>query len=184
MVYDKQIVASSIYDEIAELYVTFFKAIFGYCAYRLFGKKLAEDATSSVFLRLAEEYPRLRGRSKTEIRNWLYGTASNVVARYLRDAQRQKAVLAELARERKNVLTRPFEDREKLDWSELYEAIRKLKPRDQEVIALRYFQGFETSIIAEVTGMSHVAVRVRLSRAVKKLRQELKKSFVELYRTT
>lgn len=171
---------NDIRDEIADLYRTFFKAIFGYCAYRLFGKNLAEDATSSVFLRLAEEYPKLRGRSKTDIRNWLYGTAGNVVARYLADAQRQKAALSELAREREGASARPFEDSEKLDWPVLYEAIRKLKPRDQEVIALRYFQGFETSVIAKMTGTRHVAVRVRLSRAVKKLRQELEKPFAEI----
>lgn len=175
---------SDISDEIECLYRTFFKAIFGYCAYRLFGKNLAEDATSSVFLRFAEEYPKLRGRSETDIRNWLYGTASNVVARYIRDAQRQKVALAELARGREGVFAQPFEEGGKLDWPVLYEAIRKLNLRDQEVVTLRYFQGLETSVIAEMTGTRHVAVRVRLSRAVRKLKQELEKPFGETYRTT
>jgi len=173
-------VQNDIRGEIEDLYRTFFKAIFGYCAYRLFEKNLAEDATSSVFLRFAEEYPKLRGRSKTDIRNWLYGTASNVVARYLADAHREIAVLSGLVRKQEGIFAQPFEDSEILDWPVLYEAMRRLKPRDQEIIALRYFQGFETSVIAKMTGTRHVAVRVRLSRAVKKLRQELEEPFAEI----
>ncbi|KKL21561.1 hypothetical protein LCGC14_2444210, partial [marine sediment metagenome] len=80
--------------EILEVYGNSFREIYGYCAYRLFSRQLAEDAASAVFLRLVEQYPTLRGRSQQEIRNWLYGTASNVVARYLRDARRRKEIAA------------------------------------------------------------------------------------------
>lgn len=160
-------------DKIADLYREFFRGIYSYCAYRLFKKDLAEDATSAVFLRLVERYPTLRTKSESEIRSWLFGTASNVVAAYLREAKYKRDIFEELVRERESNLARNPAKDGRADWPLVYEAVAKLKPQDQAIIALRYSQGFETSAIANVLGMKPVTVRVRLSRAIKRLRQRL-----------
>ena len=170
-------------DGIVGVYENSFREIFSYCAYRLFSKHLAEDATSAVFLRLVEQYPTLRGENKRKIRNWLYGTASNVVARYLRDAKRRRDILTELARERQSRLAAGSDGDGRLDWPVLYEAIGKLKRRQQEILVLRYFQGLQTSAIAEALGMKDVTVRVQLSRAVKRLGLELEIPFGERHAT-
>jgi RNA polymerase sigma factor (sigma-70 family) len=174
---------SSKNDEIVELYRSSVREIFGYSVRRLFTKHLAEDATSAVFLRLVEQYSALRHKGRPEIRNWLYGTASNVIAAYLLDAKRQKEIAENLARERQREVAVGREGEDRLDWPVLYEAIGRLKRRQQEVVVLRYFQGLETSAIAEALGMRHVAVRVLLWRAVKRLRQELEKPFGEPHTT-
>jgi RNA polymerase sigma-70 factor, ECF subfamily len=163
--------------EITDVYVGYFRQVYGYCVYRLFLKDLAEDATSDVFLRLVEKYPSLRGKGSQEIRNWLYGTANNVVAGYFRDSQRRKKIAAELARQRRGGVTKSSLDQERLDWPVLYAAIGKLKQQHQEIITLRYFQGLEAAEIAQILGKKYSTVRVQLTRAVKKLRQELEKHF-------
>lgn len=161
--------------EIAGLYDEFFQGIFGYCAFRLFLKDFAEDAACAVFLRLVREYPKLSSKSRLEIRNWLYGTASNVVAGHLRDAKRQKKILAESGRAKKD---EPSDGAEKrLDWPALYEAIARLKPQYQEIVTLRYFQQLDTAAIAKALGIMQVTARVRLTRAVKRLRRELGDKF-------
>lgn len=166
-------VSDHVDNRIAELYREFFRGVYGYCAYRLFKRDLAEDATSAVFLRLVEKYPALKTKSETEIRNWLYGTASNLVAKYLREAKYRRKIFAELARERESNIARTQVADDRPDWPEIYSAVTELKPQDQEIIALRFSQGFGTSAIAEILGMRHVTVRVRLSRALGRLKQGL-----------
>ena len=157
-------------DEIANLYESYFKGVFCYCAYRLFNRDLAEDAVSAVFLKLVEKYPSLRGKDTIEIRNWLYGTARNVIAVYLREAKHSNRVFDKLCKESK---VSPDNKNGGENWLVLHEAMGKLKQRDQDIIALRYFQGLDTASVADVMGMKKVTTRVYLSRAIKKLSQEL-----------
>jgi len=178
-----RIVTTDLRDEIVGIYRSHFREIFAYCVCRLFAKDLAEDATSAVFLRLVEEYPTLRAKSGPEIRSWLYGTASNVMASYLREARRHREILAEVGRQRKGRLAHGLSPEDKPDWPALYEAMSKLDRRQQDILILRYFQGLETLVIAQVLGMKHVTVRVRLSRAAKKLKRLLETSLGGLPRT-
>lgn len=176
-----QIVPNDIRDEIVDTYRTFFEEIFRYCTYRLFKKDIAEDATSAVFVRMVHEYPVLRHKSRCEIRSWLYGTASNVVASYFRDVRRYKEILNELGRV-KGISSPPRWVRDvQLDWPVVYKAICRLNPRQQAIVIMRFVKGFELSTIAEALGMRQVTVRVYLSRAIKKLKQELEKLFGGVY---
>lgn len=163
--------------QIAELYGSFYDRIFGYCAKRLFRKDLAEDAAAEVFLLLAERYPLLRHRDSTSILYWLYGTASNVAARYLRDAARRREIASALAKS--HVASGKAPEYDRLDWPVLYEAMNRLSDKDQEVLTLRYFEGLETHEIASALGIRHVTARVRLSRAIRKLRRKVGKAFGE-----
>lgn len=170
------------YDtEINNIYSCYFRKVYGYCVYRLFLKDFAEDATSAVFLRLIEKYPSLRGKSSLEIRKWLYGTAKNIIAGYYRDSKHRKKIADELIHRVQGGITKNAFQQERLDWPELYTAIGKLKTKYQEIIILRYFQGFEIAELAQLFGEKNSTMRVRLTRAVKKLRKELEKSRGGLY---
>ena len=160
-------------DEIAQLFHAFFEEVRVYCAYRLFSSDLAEDAVLDVFLRLTDQYPALRSRSRADIRKWLYGTASNVAAKYLRDTGSQKRIVAELARRKKGRRDEMWAVDNRLDWPAVYEAISRLSLQDQSIVTLRYYRDLNSSEIAVALGMTRVGVRVRLYRAVKALRREL-----------
>ena len=175
------LVTNNVADEIAGVYDDCFRGIYGYCVRRLYSKDQAEDAASAVFLRLVEEYGVLRHKSSKGLRNWLYGTANNVIARYFRDARRHREIVAAVTRERQALSFQGVGGDDRLDWPVLYEAIARLEGRHQEMVVLRYFQGLETSAIAKILGMRHVTVRVGLSRAVKKLQSELERRFGVLH---
>jgi RNA polymerase sigma-70 factor, ECF subfamily len=160
-------------DEIAELFHAFYEEVRAYCAYRLFSRDLAEDAVLDVFLRLTDEYPVLRDRSRPDIRRWLYGTASNVTAKYLRDRNRQKRIVAELVLQKKESRDEVSVADNRLDWPTFYEAISRLNPKEQSIVTLRYFQELDNAEIAKALGMTRVGVKVRLHRAIRALRREL-----------
>lgn len=157
-------------EDITRLYESYFRAIYSYCTYRLFTAGYAEDATSEVFLKLVERYPDFRNKTELEIKNWLYGTASNVVAAYLRDSRRRQKIAADLQTEAVRVQN---DDESTMNWPVLYKAISRLKQRDQDIVIMRYFQGLELAAVAEIVGVRYGTVRTRLSRAIRKLRQEL-----------
>jgi RNA polymerase sigma-70 factor (ECF subfamily) len=166
-------VESPVREEVGALYDAFFGEIYAYCAYRLYRRDLAEDAAAAVFLKLVQNYHKVGGRGRNGTRNWLYGTASNVVKKHLRDTKRQKLIaealqqdLAEGSRKRSSAGT---DDR----WPAVYEAFSDLGAVDQALVALRYFSGLESPEIAEIAGMKPVAVRVRLLRAIRTLRRRL-----------
>lgn len=151
------------------------REIYAFCLRRLACAHLAEDAASAVFLRLVRQYGQVKDRDASGLRNWLYGTASNIVAECLRDARRRREAQAELAKWKRQTDLPAGTDR--LDWPVLYEAIGKLKPRHQDIVVLRYFQGLETSEIAAALGMREPAVRKCLSRAMRRLRGRLGDAF-------
>jgi RNA polymerase sigma-70 factor (ECF subfamily) len=173
---DGPIVERDSSDEIAEIYRAFSGKVFGYCVSRLYLKDFAEEATSAVFTRLVERYAQLRIKSRTEIGNWLLGTASNVIRRYLRDAKRRADIVAQFARERQDRDEARLKNDGRFDWPGLYRAIATLNQQQQDIIVMRFFQELETAEIAEALGIKHVTVRVDLSRAVRKLRKEVEKT--------
>jgi RNA polymerase sigma-70 factor, ECF subfamily len=160
-------------SEIVALYDAFFEKVYRYCAYRLHSKEFAEDATSSVFVRLVECYPAIRKRGDTWIRNWLFGTASNIVTSYQRQALRNKRAAEGLSQERGLPRDEIARAEEQLDQPKVYDAIQRLSPSQQAVVVLRHMEGLESSAIAKALGMTRIGVRVRLYRAMKALRREL-----------
>lgn len=122
----------------------------------------------------------MRAKGPQGIRSWLYGTASNVAASMLLDARHQQQITEELTRQRLESAGDDDERGSRLDWPVLYKAIAKLKPRQQDLVVLRFFHGLETADIAEALGMNHATVRVEISRAVQSLKRTLEGAFGEL----
>ena len=166
-------VPSELRDELADVYRSFFGRIYGYCARRLYRSDLAEDAASACFLRFVEQYERIRGKSYIELRNWLYGLASNAVAKTLRDEKHMRLIQADVA-QNLSVAMPPGDDM--LDLPAVYLAMTRLRDDERETLILRFCEGLTTREIAEILGQGHSAVRMRLSRAVKKLRRNLGRS--------
>ncbi len=159
--------------EVRSLFEDNFDGVFRYCAYRLFRQDFAEDAASAVFVKLVEKYDTLKGKSEKEIRNWLYGAASNVVAGYLRDVKRQRKIFSAYSRQNKKFGLSGDNGNDEPDWVVLYQAVGKLSPRDQKIIALYYFEGLSPVKTAEILGLKNGTFRVGLSRATKRLRRKL-----------
>jgi RNA polymerase sigma-70 factor (ECF subfamily) len=160
---------------IESVYDRFYDRIYRYCAYRLYDKSWAEDVTGTVFLRVVERIDELRLFNETELRHWLYGAASNAVNACFRDRKKQSQIL-EAVRDKALHTAAAGQGEPAFDRPALYGAILRLKPKIQNIVTLRFVEGFTSAEIAEMTGMSDVAVRVALTRAVQRLRQALGKT--------
>lgn len=159
------------------IYDAFFDQIYRYCTYRLYSKDLAQDATSAVFTKLVQRFPEIRHKSMAEIRQWLFGVASNVVTAELRQKKHQHEIFLKLSQGSGSGLVRDEPGFHRLDWPVLYGAISRLPDKQQDIVILRFFHELETAQIAKIVGMSHVAVRVTLMRTIRKLKEQLQEPF-------
>ena len=124
----------------------------------------AEDICQTVFLKLMEQDELTPGKEKA----WLMQVTANQCRSLLRCVWRKR--------------TEPFEEeslKEKI-WIEqpelhdIWECIRKLKPKYRVVVYLFYYEGYVTKEIADILHISNTAVTTRLSRARQILVEELK----------
>ena len=149
----------------ARLYRRHYDAVFRYCVHRLFDRFIAEDITSSVFLKTVENFHRFSG-TETRFRNWLYKIATNEVNNHLRKKVRRDQLLKNVAENADNYNSDGSSERLAL----LKQAVFQLKPRYQTIITLRFFENLKLTEIAEILGSSPGTVRSQSARALKKLR--------------
>ncbi len=108
---------------------------------------------------------------------WLYGVARLVLANQLRSRRRRGALTRRLrgsppvdSNSPEAVVVRRAED------EELMRAIRRLRPIDQEVLLLAYWEELPHEQIGVVVGVSAHAVAQRIYRIKKTLARELTRS--------
>ena len=128
----------------------------------------AEDAFQAVFLVLANRAGSIR-RSDS-LASWLFGVAQRVAMRARRSAARRRAH-DQLAAERTLAIGLPPED--DIDWEVVHKEIRCLPQRLRAPIVLCYMQGLTYAAAAQQLEVSEVALRGRLDRGRKRLRQRL-----------
>lgn len=129
----------------------------------------AEDVTQAVFVELARQARRLA--EHRSLAGWLYTTARHVAARNQRTEQRR------LAREQTAHAMNDIPGSPPPDWAELRplldEAIHRLSAADREAVVLRVFQNRPLADVGSALGISENAARMRVDRALDRLRHEL-----------
>ena len=161
-------------DAFARLYLEHYDAVFHYCVRRLFDRHIAEDVTSTIFFKVMHHLNSFDGTEIT-FKHWLFRIATNAVNDTLRHAKRRQDINLRIRRniQAESALTLPHDpdllERKAL----LQQAILRLKPRYQAVITLHYFENMKLIEIAACLDKKPSTVRNWLSRATKKLRQEL-----------
>jgi RNA polymerase sigma-70 factor, ECF subfamily len=154
--------------EFRRLYDTHGRDLMTYALRRASTPEDAADVVAETFLvawRKVEQIPR-----GEEARLWLFGVARLVLANQLR-GERRRGRLAE--RLRSEVATAMASQSSPEAESPVMAALARLKARDREVLMLAAWEELEPAQIGEVLGLSAVAVRSRLHRARRRLRQEL-----------
>jgi RNA polymerase sigma-70 factor (ECF subfamily) len=153
---------------LAELCVQFYPKVYRYVLPRVASRDDAEDLASEVCVRVVESLPRQRGLFAA----WVFRIAKNIVTDY----HRRRAVRQEEALSDTHVATLAGPDgkaEEALVRDELEDAIRKLTAEQQEVVRLRFFEGFDATDIAAIQNRSVGAVRALQFRALNALRDHL-----------
>jgi RNA polymerase sigma-70 factor (ECF subfamily) len=162
------------------LYLRHYDAIFRYCAHRLFDRTAAEDITSEVFLKMVENFQTFDGNEK-QFRNWLYRIATNAVNDHIRKTTRRSTILTWVGwgSSNSNVNETVAADESQDNQTVMKKALLMLKPDEQAIVTMRFFENLKHEEIAEVVGTSASTVRSRLSRAMEKLRKHISSAQIE-----
>jgi RNA polymerase sigma factor (sigma-70 family) len=143
------------------LFHAFSSDVVAYCGWRSESSGEADDAVAEVFLiawRRLDDLP-----DGGAARVWLYATARRVLANQRRSRRRRLALRDRLAHEAIGVADQVFpvgsDDRV------VHEALRRLRPRDREVLLLAEWEALTPSEIARVLGCRIGTARGRLHRA-------------------
>lgn len=161
-------------DAFAQLYLLHYDTVFRHSQRRLFDRSAAQDVTSTVFFKIMRNLTSFKGDAP-QFRSWLFRITTNAVNDYLRDLKRRKQLIHNIAADN------PKEPVYELDVDEhllkkkalLKKALLQLKPKDQTVIALRFFENMKLTEIADCLGKNPSTVRNQLVRATAKLRKRI-----------
>ena len=149
-------------DAFAELYRRHLPAVFRFAHRRSGSRTIAEDVTAATFERALRNLPRFEWRP-SGIRPWLCRIAANELADHHR---------RELRRSDREAVAGHAADLATIDPSpsdpddDVLAALSVLRPRYQEVLALRYLADLDSEEVAAAVGISrpHLAVLLRRAR--------------------
>ena len=156
---------------IGAVYDRYFPDVYRFVFYRLADEQVAEDIASDVFVRLLEAVNKRRG-PQLNIKGWLLATASHAVADYLRSAYRRPTeTLSESLPDHGSSLTDEINYRQQAD--SVQQAYAHLTPDQQNVLALRFGDGYSLEETATAMQKNVNAVKALQFRALQALQRNI-----------
>ena len=153
------------------LYDRYVNQVYRYTFYRVRNEAEAEDVTSEVFMRALRAIPKYEPRQA--FLAWLYRIARNaIIDRSRRRANRQQVSFEDaLAHPNADQIVNPDEGLlASSDASAVRKAMQQLTPLQQEVLVLRYVEGYDTKAISKLVGKRDGTIRGIEFRALNALR--------------
>jgi len=156
---------------ISAIYDHFFPEVYRYVLYRLGDPALAEDIASDVFVRLLEAVQ--GGRTpRSNLRGWLIATASHAVVDHLRRKYRRPMeAISESMPDSGLALHDEFDLRE--ESRSVHQAYAQLTPEQQDVLALRFGQGYSLEETAQYMKKNVNAIKALQFRALAALQRQI-----------
>ena len=146
--------------------------VYGFIAYRVQARELAEDLTQATFERALRAWDRFDPQ-KASVKTWLLTIARNIVIDHYRS---DRSAVTDPLPDPPGAPAGPADalDERGLGPSpELASALDRLSEREREVIALRFGGDMTGAQIAELTGLGVANVQQILSRSLRRLRDAL-----------
>ncbi len=150
-------------DAMAHIFERYNKRLYNFYFQMVRDKAICEDMTQTVFYKVMRYRESYRGG---QFVSWIFRIARNEFSDYYQNSKKtSRHTDVEL------VASKSEDSIDKNDnVSHLQEAIKILDKEERELIVLNRFQGLKYSKIAEITGSSEGAVKVKIHRIIKKLR--------------
>lgn len=162
-----------------EVYDALVASIYRYIYYRVSARVDAEDLTEMVFLKGWEKLKQYSPQNGYPFSAWLFRIAHNIVIDHYRERPKRDALeldenwVAENAEANPKAVTQTY-----FDQRELRAALRKLPEAHQQILILKFVNGFANDEIAKIIGKSTAAVRVIQFRALARMKELLEKEQV------
>jgi RNA polymerase sigma-70 factor (ECF subfamily) len=154
----------------------FYATVYRYLLHRVFDAELAEELTAESLYRLARSIRRVRPRRR-EMQMWLLRIATNLANSHQQRLHRRRLLLKRWLKGQATTMTVAASHAASdsaAQAARVRSAVAALPTREQAVIVLRYYSQLEYEDIAGILRCQPDAVRTRLSRAIKRLRERLK----------
>lgn len=157
-------------------------ALLRYAARLLNNSSMAQDVVQNVFIKFVTTWKEDLAPSP-KLKSWLYSVTHNEAVDQIRRESRLKILYEKQSQEQTSEAMNcpdgihcdtPMEERKKL----VLGFLRKLHPREQQVLLLRMEQGLSYKEISEITGRTEGNVGNLLHHAVRKLAERLRKAGV------
>ena len=160
-------------EAFGRLYDIHVDRVYRHIHYRVGNQQDAEDLTQQVFLKAWQSIPRYKETASPFIA-WLMTISHNLIVDFYRTRKDKAYLEAEILAD--GSASSPEQAAEtSLEQQRLRRAILRLGGDEQQVVILRFIEGFEFSEIASVLNKKEGNVRVILHRALVKLRTILEK---------
>ncbi len=165
-------------EAFARLYDRFVDKIYKYIYYKVGAKSDAEDLTAQVFLKAWEAIGRYRVTERP-FSAWLYRIAHNLVVDHFR-TKRDAVPIEEATRLEEKQADLDDLTEAHLTAETLQRAINRLTHDQQQVIILRFLEGYSTEQVAEIMGKGQGAVRTLQHRALAGLERVFRRGAEQL----
>jgi len=161
---------------VAELYDRYSLRIYNYVYHRVGNRSLAEDLTSTVFVRMLEAIRTSKGWHSS-FSGWLYRIAHNAVVDHFRSGKQDKDVPLEdvtlsssehLAEAAERSITR----------ERVRSAVSQLTEAQGVVISLKFLEGMTNAEVAELMGKNEGAIKSLQFRGLAALRRVIDEELV------
>lgn len=152
--------------DLESLYRANFQRVYNYAYYRLLDPTLAEDVTSTVFVKAVANYDRF-DESKASFTTWIMRIAHNTLIDYYRARKDDKSLENLNVREPSSVDEYPALDEHAEKVARLLSFISE---EDRELIFLKYYEDKRNVEIAQMLDMNPATVATRLRRALMVMR--------------
>lgn len=163
-------------EAFAALYDLYIKQIYQFIFFKVKRKEDAEDLTANAFLKAWRHF----SEGHQVVRNFrafIYTLARNLVIDFYRQQGRQESLFFEGEEEGVKIVgqdvfsEQAFSD----DKRALLKALDSLKTDYKEILVLRFIEGLSFKEIAQIINKSQVGSRVLAHRAMKALKEEIKR---------
>jgi RNA polymerase sigma-70 factor (ECF subfamily) len=156
---------------IGAIYDQYFSEVYRYVLYRLGDETIAEDIASDVFIRLLEAVQ--SGHApQTNLKGWLIGTASHIVADHFRNKYRRPE--EEISESLPDLTPGPVLEVDQREQNRIVnDAYAQLTSEQQHVLALRFGQGYSLEETATFMNKNVNAVKALQFRALAALQREV-----------
>jgi RNA polymerase sigma-70 factor (ECF subfamily) len=156
-------------DELEMVYREHVGAIYGFFSYSV-GRDVAEDLTAATFERVVRSWSRFDA-SRSGERTWIYAIARNLLTDHLRrQRHRSGPSLDEHPALLDSIASGDDALQRTLDADAVERWLQQLRPREREVLALRYCVDLSVAEIARCMDLTEANVHQICSRALRRLR--------------
>jgi RNA polymerase sigma-70 factor, ECF subfamily len=157
-----------------QLYTLFVTPIYRYIYLRLRDKQLSEDLTQTVFLKAYISLKTYQDKNKPVLAYFFTIARNSIIDHVRKQGNRATSDLSEAEQKPDEKTNIPKEVDGRLANEQIKEKLGDLTEEQQEVVILKFINGFSNREIAEILGKTEMAVRQLQSRGIRTLRELLK----------